>query len=106
MEAEAHDGIMITALRPSSVLAGSGSELAPDELDALAHDIARCGIGCFEPAVAAVADAAAAHGACPLLVAVLVDGSAPGVVRERAFGLLAAFLASTHLDAMPQLLCA
>jgi hypothetical protein len=106
MATAAHDGVMITSLRPSTVLAGTDAEVGPDALEALAHDIARYGIASFEPAVAVVAEAAAACGACPLLVAVVVDGSAPGVVRERAYGLLAAFLARTPDHPVPQLLCA
>lgn len=91
---------MITALRP--IL------LAELDLDELAHDIARCGITCVEPAVRAVAEAAARVGACSVLVRLVADPSAPRAARERAFGRLAVFLATRQARPVPvpELLCA
>jgi hypothetical protein len=82
----------MNALLPLAV--PSSRALDPLDLDEIAHAIAMTGPRCQEPAVAAVAAAAERTGACPVLVAVLSDEAAPEVVRARAFGRLAAVLAS------------
>jgi len=77
------------------------------DLDELAHDIARCGIASFEPSVHAVAEAAVLLGACPTLVALLLDQTAAGVVRERAFGHVATTIARrSATTTTPERLCA
>ena len=63
--------------------------LHPDDLAAL---IADYGIGRFEPEVATATEVAADHGAPDRLVRIVRDALTPEVVRERAFGRMAAYL--------------
>lgn len=85
----------------------SASITSDQDLDALAHGIADRGIAASERAVRCVADAAARRGACPVLVGLVTDRGAPQVARERAFGRLAAILASRlPAESAPDLLCA
>jgi len=60
----------------------------------LARSISVSGISSVESEVAAFVNRAVRRGAPAVLVSVLNDRSSPEVARERAFGRLAAFLAS------------
>lgn len=66
------------------------------ELDALAWRIATLGIEHCENEVAVVARRALEHGADPVLAGVLIDRDAPAIVRERAFGRVAAAFQPSH----------
>jgi len=61
-----------------------------NELDTLAHDIARYGIDRYEDEVRIFADSAFRRGIAPALAGILADTSNPSIVRERAFGRLSA----------------
>ncbi len=54
-------------------------------VDALAEDLARDGLSGHEAQVVALADQACVLGVEPTLIGVLLDTSAPAVVRLRAF---------------------
>lgn len=58
----------------------------------LATLIAEFGIGRFESEVAEAAAIAADHGAPSTLARLVLDRASPAIVRERAFGLMAAHL--------------
>jgi hypothetical protein len=82
------------------------------DLDVLAHDVALTGPRANEPGLTAVAGAATKVGVCRVLVSVLLDRTAPDVVRARAFGRIAVELAA-HVgsgaiarNADSELLCA
>lgn len=55
-------------------------------IDTLAYAVATDGLAAHREEITAVADQASAVGVCALLVDVLLDGSEPDVVRERALG--------------------
>ena len=58
----------------------------------LATLIAEFGIGRFESEVAEAAAVAEEHGASPRIARLVTDRTTPDVVRERAFGMMAAHL--------------
>jgi hypothetical protein len=58
----------------------------------LATLIAEFGIGRFESEVAEIAAVAVDHGAPTNLSRLVLDRSSPAIVRERAFGMMAAHL--------------
>jgi hypothetical protein len=68
-------------------------------LDQLAWSISASGISRFEDEVAAYVKRAVRAGAPGHLTSVVSDRSSPDVVRERAFGRLAQFLAGARLVA-------
>lgn len=67
----------------------SGHQLAPGELATL---VAEFGIARFESEVGAAAEDAGRRGAPARLVALTTDRHTPDIVRERAFGRMAAYL--------------
>ncbi len=73
----------------------------PAQLDILAHQLAADGLRPHEAHVRAAAELAGRRGANPLCVAVALDRSEPEVVRLRAFGRLAAWLAESRVPAAP-----
>jgi hypothetical protein len=88
------------------------STFAELDLDALADHLARTGARANESALATVAEAATRAGVSRVLVAVLLDRTAPEVVRARAFGRIAGDLAAYMQSGRdgppdePALLCA
>lgn len=67
--------------------------------DQLAFSISYGGISRFEDEVAAFVNRAVRAGAPGPLVSVVADRSSPDVVRERAFGRVAAYLTGNRLIA-------
>jgi hypothetical protein len=80
---------MSIQLRPAPHTTAPEHSLHPGDLASL---IADYGIGRFEPEVATAAEVAAEHGAPDRLVRIVRDSLTPEVVRERAFGRIAAYL--------------
>lgn len=60
------------------------------QLDTLAHDIATFGIDRYEDEVRVFANSAFRRGIAPAVAGILADPTNPSIVRERAFGRLAA----------------
>lgn len=80
---------MSTQLHPAPRTTSPEHSLDRSDLASL---IADYGIGRFEPEVATAAEVAADHGAPDRLVRIVRDTLTPEIVRERAFGRMAAYL--------------
>ena len=68
------------------------------ELALLGEAITRDGVGAHEPALAKLASTARSLGVRPAAAGVLADPTAPEVVRERAFSVVAAALCILRRD--------
>jgi hypothetical protein len=80
-----------------TVISEGGTTMNPTtNLADLGNDIAEQGIARFEDQIADLATTARTHRVAPHAVDAMVDPSAPTVVRERAFAVVAVALAASR----------